>query len=743
MSNIFRKPTDEFTKITDYKEEAHKQLANYLVTTRNMSYDKAMSIVIKAEEAKAKNKVNKLITRRITYWERDLVTLDKKPVTTTYEEYHTSAYAKGYTIAPSGTCFTKKQVIPDNKGSLKISNLEPLNSLDSLWTNDNKNARSKIKREAFAAFSKKDMLTFAIKSVGQKGKKLRNNALSGTYSLLFLPHAIGTGHNTLTSTTRISTSVCNIFSEKNVSGSRFYKSYTDVFAEAMFIIDMANEKHVLDTVKHFNLKIPTTEDIEEMIYDGTKFNFINSKEYNSIVKFIKSLSPFQKCAWYYSQSWYNLIKINHELIHGLIDDVVEDGTVDDYTVNDILKIKKADDDIKNMLHTICLETLLDKGTNYDDMLKKQKKENLPDVFPKLVYTFRNIEKFINIITPIVKTFFTDIHALPIGVTDAKSKSMIDLTLSDTDSSCDSFAKISKKAKGADKAIFNKNDIPRSGVFAFLNTACVHGMLTAYGSNMNISKDKFGIIAMESEKLWRAFIPMRVSKHYFNKEIISELNVIDGDIATSGVALINAKAPQKYRDYFDEFKLSIIGGIENHIDVKDMMRKIIAIEDEIENELLTSPQTLLKTDKIKPEHTYKLDWKKSNYYHVKFWEKCFSAKYGKSPEAPLSVVRLPLTADSGNKLKEFLKNNGDDLFTNNVTGMVKEAGKKSGLPSLMLPLENIKEHGVPTELIPIIDKGKVLMGLMKPFYTVLSSIGLSPRKGLTMKETYQHQFQLDV
>jgi len=633
-----------------------------------------------------------------TFYNRDSTTFDKAEDTLTMSAYVNSIHEQDLTVAPSLTCYRKD--IP---------------SLDADWTVENVVLRSKYKSEAKVYEMKKDFVNYGIYSAMEKTKKMKNNALSGLYSVEALPIHTHSAHYSLTSTTRMTSGIGNVLTERMVAGNRFYRVKDDVIDEMITYIRNSSLDVMREAVDTYSLTIPTLDDIMTMVRESSKWYWID-EEYMSIVEeFVNTLTDIEKVCILYAHDLYHLFKLNKDFMTNLFDEL---SMKVPYTTNDMSIMSKGDYDIKNTVHMVYFDELKGTEVDYDAMKDSHIGKSLASKYRHIAWIIEEKQLFID-------AFFRKVHCVPINVQFVKEMVRKVIVLSDTDSTCGGLFDLVKKSPD-ERFDIKKDHVRRmAGAVLFLSGTMNH-TLHIYAANINAKVSNYGRLQMKAEYIWSLFLPALVSKHYLTSELIKEMYVLEeSNTTTSGASYVASSSPPKYRQKLDEFREYIKTPLENGqlLNAEDVILKVIEIEDQIFEDMKNNIVSLLRTDKVKNESAYKQGWEHSNFFNHVFYIRVLESKYGSAPKPPYRVVKLPITTSSKTKMTAFLDELDNKEMAESIRDILKKAGKKDGLSTLKLPISIFMTKEIPEEFIPILNKRKVVNDIMKPIYMILNSIGI--------------------
>ena len=104
-----------------------------------------------------------------------------------------------------------------------------------------------------------------------------------------------------------------------------------------------------------------------------------------------------------------------------------------------------------------------------------------------------------------------------------------------------------------------------------------------------------------------------------------------------------------------------------------------------------------------------------------WQKVFASDYGEMPNPPYDTKKIPVTIDSGAKIKAWLDTIDNHAFKDRMVSYMASADKKF-FGVFNLPTEILASKGIPKELMGILDMQKLKLDICRIFYIILETIG---------------------
>jgi hypothetical protein len=659
----------------------------------------------------------------VTMYERDLYSGDKEIAKIPLSQYLRDISDKDLVIAPSFTAYYKK--LPDAYG-----NIVDFESIDAGWTRINAKKRGEYKKKMKHAKALGNNLEEEINNVLQKAMKIKNNSLSGVYSLQHLPIATFSAHYSLTSTTRMVSGVGNMISERVLAGNRFYRKKNDVMAEFLALLENMDKAKIKKAMDTFNLKYPTITDVVTMVLESSHWYWKDESYIKFITDFLKTLDKVELAGILFSHDLFSINRLNSGFIRQM---TYEMSRLRSCISDDVNILYNGQPFIVNLTHHACEMELRGKGLDYSK-LPKETQDMLVSTYLGIEEAFKKYDLFID-------AFFRSLFLNPINIGSLKEMVRKKIVLSDTDSTCATYF----ESLGEDRFDSSKGHIARSAVFMVFVSETSNHLLKILSANLNAKEENWGILEMKPEYTWISFIPANVSKHYMNGSIIEELIVREKpNISVSGVNLHATNIPKKYKEKLDNMIEKIMFSLMNGemIDEYEFLGEIAKTELEIIDTIKHNPSEVLKFEKIKGEKQYSLPWNRSNYFHYKLYKEVFASKYGDVDETPIATLKLPLKFDKVKDIREWVKNNFSNKFMADKFIDILDKSKKQSLGNLKIPHSIASVKGVPEELIPLINYRRIVLDNMKAFYIMLEAIGVYIREDRLLIEDYPNIIDVD-
>ena len=187
------------------------------------------------------------------------------------------------------------------------------------------------------------------------------------------------------------------------------------------------------------------------------------------------------------------------------------------------------------------------------------------------------------------------------------------------------------------------------------------------------------------------------------------------------AYINKKAQEMMKNITDE--VMTIGPDNQHpISVRKYMNEVGDIERMIVASIKSGSTEFLKSAGIKDVNSYTKDGEESPYRNHTFWNEVFGPKYGVVPEPPYDTVKVSSTIENPTDVTKWLEGIQDPELKNRLDNWIKRTGQVR-FSIFNLPVQIIKNSGIPIEISSIINYKKIIIDLCSIFYLILETLGV--------------------
>lgn len=693
-TDVFLLNDNEYVRDIDPVNHYIQQVSTYLTITTGKAFEECEKFV----KAKIRDKTFPNIRNpEIRYFERENYA-DRHIVEGNLLGYIKDAVKNKELIAPTMTTY----VNPAEKESLLVS-----------YIDSNVKARSAAKKEEFAAEAAGNEELKKIKNIEQTNRKLSNNAISGAHVSPSTPLFNKSSHSTLTSNCRSTSGYGNANNEKFLCGNRHYWNAQLVLGNIIDIITHT-DLNTLDVVMNkYNMYYPNTKDVMKCIKYSTDLYWSNLKAIKTIQNLIDCLTPIQKAAFLYVGDLYHLRKYNDSLVRDFISKLSSKVTAEQQ--DPLAIVKSAKEDTLNLAHQICSNEVKGIGKDYSKI------KDTPAIHT-LASTCLNIESVIIEYSDLIRALFvTDNMPASVGYFPESIRRSV-LT-SDTDSTIFTVQDWVKWHTG--DLGFDDTSMAVAATMIYLSSQTIKHLLSKMSANFGIQEARLHQIAMKNEFKFDIFVPTNVAKHYYALISCQEGNVFSKDkIEIKGVHLKSSNAPEVITTAAADLMREIMDTIKRNqkIRIIDILKKLADIERNIINGIRSGDLQYFRLGEIKRPESYIKSAEESPYAHYILWKEVLSDYYGDYGEPPYQTLKMSTTLVNPTNTANWLANMKNKDLAKKFENYFKRNDKKT-MPIFMIPLDAMNIHGIPPELLDVIDTRRIVYDICKIFYLILETLGI--------------------
>lgn len=642
---------------------------------------------------------------------------------------------EGEIIAPSGTTYVnpkkkksflvgfidknvkKRKTAKHAMFVAKTSKDAVKDQLETAKKEGNKLAVDEFERN-YASFALQEF----FENNNQRNRKLSNNAISGAHASASTPLYNQTGHSSLTSNCRMTSAYGNANNEKLLSGNRHYWSYQTVVNNISSICthtDYELQKRVFDK---YGLHYPTVEETMECIRYSAELYWYSPKKMAFIEKYVQGLTPEQRAAFVYTGDLYQLARLNDHFMRSFLGQLSEKKTTElavefsgEAPEQDLVKRAKSyNEDYMALAHQICAHEVRGKGKKYHEM------EGTPELHT-LVATVANVESVLNTYSDFIQLIMVSDN-VPASVPHFPRSIRRAALTSDTDSTIFTTQEWLKWYFG-DYRTDQQADVI-GATMAFIASQAIIHVLARFSRNAGIEDSRLYTIAMKNEYYFPVYIPTQEGKHYYAIKSAQEGNVyMDVEMEIKGVHLKSSSAPKHISkaaaEMMEDICRTVRSGEKLHL--AKYLKQVADHERQVMEDLRMGREYIFRLGQINVQSSYGSKLETSPYVYHCFWEEVMAPKYGSYGEPPYQVIKTSTTLKTPTDLAAWLDGLEDQALANRVRLWCSKYSKKQ-IPTIQLPVTAIQTHGVPPELLAILDIRKMVRDLSAVFYKVLEPLG---------------------
>ena len=640
-------------------------------------------------------------------FEKKIIPLDK----------YINGVIKNNIVSPSGTVF---RLPKDKESFLRVT------------INGKKKERSKYKKLMLEYKEKGDVLQENIANYLQSSAKITNNSFAGAFQSKYNFLYSKSNFQAITSFTRESAK-CGYTQIEMFLGANLYLPNVDsMISYVLRVLEVIDKEKAIKTINHFNLKIPSLEDVSKMFLTCLyRYNFYVDTQ--QVKDFLSSLSDIERAIIFYTGCLRNLLFLNEDFFKSFFKKMFSSETVLPYSGDDLKGKLKQDSDIRMM----CL------SINYSLLGKSKEDKNLT-LEESITENESGYRAFIGIEDHMVECLeeikdIIEVFLKP-DLTFARlqeSQRMVrtNTPISDTDSALFSTQNIVEWYTG--KASFSKEAFAINAFTVFCVVKSLEHKFARLSSNFGMIEKDIYEISMKNEYFMAGLIRSSEMKTYISLLLFQEGKVlpkpkldIKGRLFRDSVLspLSNDKVKVMADMLFKEV-------LENEkVDFRKYLTFVMEFEQEIMRTLQNGEKTFLKSESIKPANEYAGDPHSTLFFYAYLWNEVFGERY-EPITLPNKCYVLPLI-NGGKKIFEnkewfkLLEEKEPNVHYKLLNFRAKTKELREEISRLCIPA-SIPE--IPEILKPILDIRKIIYSNCSPIYRILSCMGLDCTINLNNKE----------
>lgn len=612
-------------------------------------------------------------------------------------------------IAPSGTTYKPP--------SEELSLFTP-------YVNSGRANRAVEKKKAHEARLAMDQDKYEFHNELQNNAKIDNNSLSGSEQSPSTIIHTESAHPSLTSTTRVTTSIANAVNEKLIRNNRLYNSYDECRDNLVVMSYTTNKELVREVIDTMGLYIPTDDDILDVIYNSSKYYSIGRRHLEPLRRFISNMTDEERCNFVYNGSFWGVIEYNPELARQILTELI-------HPADTPLSVEESDKVLKEVYGTlnILAVALCDEHTKGLSIHKC--KTDRPEVYGLVAATVVKINKTLESRKAFWEAFFK-VSCLPGNIYDIESMYRRCVVTSDTDSTNYTTQEISKFYTGT----YAHTPVDRhiNFVITYISGMILtqsHGIMSC---NLGVPVERIREIEMKNEFYTPIHLLTPSAKNYIMLQGAQEGNMLPKlDLVTKGVELRSSKIPKELLDIFEEYKENIFLRIERgeKLTMKDVLTTPVTVEHMVRNSIQRGETRYLPSEFIKTPDAYSNEEEARQWKYHLFYEKVFASTYGTPEYVPYMAYVVTVNLSKKKQMKEFV----DKLPASEVKTQLEQYlsdNKDYTMTMVSLPHNVFTGKTIPSEIMDVIDVDSMTMRVVSNWYLLLESFGIYLRNKYNSK-----------
>lgn len=704
--DYFIKDIDSYKRAINPIKSYREQMIFYLSKVRNIDKDTATNIID-----------NKLASNSLPIKDKELVCYTRA------ENGDKNLEATSLLTYIKDTIRNKHILVPTFTNYLPVS---VKRSLISGYVEGNVKSRSVLKKEAFVAKAQGDTVKYLFKNNGQNNMKLYNNAMTGAFATMGSVFNNPTAHSTVTSITRMETSLANALNEKIIAGNRHYRSLKVTLNNLNYLAYITDHDRINNTLAKYNLKVPTRADVLKAVTDSTKLYFRDDKVTKILDSYLSKLNGNELASILYTNDLYHVREHNPEFMREMILRITK-KTYQDHD-NPIEAFEAMPEAIINMTHQLCFNEVKGIGKDYSKIDHS--------TMCTLLGTANNILDSLEYYKDFLQTFLVT-DDIPVSVSRIKDMYRKAVLVSDTDSTMFSADEwVSWWYDGSFK--FTDFGYSITAFIGLMASQAIRHVLAVYSANIGMEHSKIFKIQMKSEFVFTSLIQTTVAKHYVAAIAIKEGNVYSKpEMEIKGAHLQNSALGKEIalstKEKVEKLMDTISSG--NKISILQEIKDLIELERGYVDDITTGRKLYFKRAAVKDESAYKLTGEQSPYRHYIFWKAVMEAKYGVTPPPLYRGCVLPLTINNKTDMVKWIANIKDREFADRLSEYAKKT--TSGLIcTLILPEQYIQTNGIPEEILLVLNIKRIVLDLTLAKRMLLEALGVTLKTDMFASEMFK-------
>lgn len=703
---IFTYELEEYNQDIDPINQYVDQARLYLHKVKGISLEDAEILVRNAMKEKTGPFSN--ITDRVIKYAVKMDNGDREITNNSLINYISNFNKSDVIVAPTLTTY-----IPHEKKE----------ALSVKFVEKNKKKRSEAKNLKFKYKTAGNKTMSIYYDLIQSYMKNINNAFSGAFSSRYTILYFKTGHNTLTTATRLTTSNSNSLNEKLLTGNRHYYSLDIIINNIIFIISEINKSVVYGIINKYNLYIPTVDDCLNVVTRSADlYCLVHYKE--KVYSTLSKLDDAERAWFVYCNDFYHIFIFNRVFINNFFDKVTK--LVSDNENYQESQIFDYPEEYRMFASQICYQYVKGYGDNYTKM-----KDN--GLLKMLIPTIKNCYDTVNEYSDLFSLFFKN-KVMPHSVAQFPDSLRRCILTSDTDSTIPTYQEIIFIYLGKNE--YSDKGRALQGFLILLSTYLTSNVLMNMSAQFNPNKKRLKDIYMKNEYTFDSYATTQMAKHYYATISVQEGNAFsEPEREYKGVHLVSSNLPlvirKKAKDMMNDIMDKTMSNKE--LSLIEYLNYVKSIEDDIVDSINRGEITYFKVYKIKDSNSYKDDMF-NPYRYAELWNAAFGPRSAVIESYPYQAIKVSTLLTSKTKLNEWV-DSLDSILKAAVASWVKNNNKKD-LPMLLLPIDVIKTHSIPVEIARIIDYRHIVKEICTVFYTILSTIGFYVKEDFIVSDYFK-------
>lgn len=615
----------------------------------------------------------------------------------TMAEFMKEVSDKRYILAANFTCYSH----PDDR--------ESFTAQYAIGEYANRSANKKLSAKHKQL---NDAVLAGIYDNRQNRNKIKLNSISGAHNTTSSSLFCRSLHSALTSTCRSGTSNTNAMLERLLAGNRHYYDEKSVLNNITSILHLVDYDLIQIAMDEYELVYPTVEDCWSMIKRSTDLYWSTNTgdAENNIMGYLESLTPLERAAYLYNTDMYSLRVLNDTFVRRLFKSLL---TIPDKTRIPFKGkwIERLSGDDMAFVGVNCYGELT--TTNMKALTDEDKETVDANAFA--------IQGTFIFFTNFFKAFWVT-KAMPFEIASFPDSIRRVSIASDTDSAI--FTNQEWVSWYYGEMDYGHPGLCMAAATTYLCSQVVQHILVQMTRNFGSADQHIREFQMKNEFLFKFFSLTTMAKHYFAAKVCCEGVVYtENDWEVKGSNLKNTKATSELMARSDSLIKEIAETVMRGEKVKliPILREIADKETEIINSIRSGSTEFFATGQIKDSESYKQKQDASAWHNYLLWLEVFAPKYGHVSPPAYTAIKVNIECDTSGKMRTWFDEMPDQELAQRYREFMIRY-KKTAMTAIWLPSDQVKAHGIPDEIMMVVNVRKMIIGMMKSYYLILESLG---------------------
>lgn len=552
-------------------------------------------------------------------------------------------------------------------------------------------------------------------------QKILNNSSSGAHATQSNILYNQTGHSTLTSICRSTTSFANSTNERFLGGRRHYYNAEVTINNILATLTYTSEEEAREVIEKYGLHVLSQDDLLWVIKRSTDIYWQSDWEFKKIEDFVRSMTPLQCTQYAYNSDLWILRHFNDEFVRNWMDKLTRHQDIQPLGDDEADQwINMMDADLAALIAIYCSHLCNGRGIH---TTLEQNPEHKGIIGGIIKNTMESLEFYRDFIR-----FYWVSELMPFSTAHVPAMMRGVVVGSDTDSSLFSIDEWIAWYRGSIIDDPLSDNLACTLIYLVsMHVAHILGMMTGF---LNVEVKKRPLIAMKNEFYFGTFITTSLGKHYVAKAKAQEgiaFKKGHEHVEIKGVGLKHSKVPadvtrelhEKLNEYMD------IGASGQPFSIKEYFTYLAKLEHSIYLSIKSGEPYYLQSGQVKLKESYKSE---NSLYKKGYlmWEAIWADKYGHTQDPPYDTYKLDVVPDTKARMVEWVGTWEDRELANRFLTWIEEVNDGNIMQVFQVPQAIIQSTGIPEELFKVMGIRKMVYTIVAPYYLFIEAMGFFMR-----------------